>query len=53
MQPKIWRTALVFAVLSPLTVGVALGQDKAPTSAPPPVQATAPSKPVMERIFLI
>ena len=49
MQPKIWRAVLTLALLSPLTVGVALGQDKAPTSAPPPVQATAPSTRVMEQ----
>jgi hypothetical protein len=34
MQVKFWRTALMFALLSPLTVGVAIGQDKAPTPAP-------------------
>ena len=51
MQAKIWRTTLTFALFSPLIVGVALGQDKAPaaTSAPPPVQATAPSTRVMEQ----
>jgi hypothetical protein len=48
MQAKIWRAALTFALLSPLTVGVVLGQDKAPTSAPPPAQTAAPAR-VMEQ----
>ena len=48
MQAKIWRAAITLALLSPLTVGVALGQDKALTSAPPPAQAAAPAR-VMEQ----
>jgi len=47
MQGNPWRTTLLFALLSPLTIGPALGQEKAP--APPPVQVTAPSTPVMEQ----
>ena len=43
MQAKIWRTALLFALLSPLTVGPALGQEKAPEPAPP-APAAAPAK---------
>lgn len=42
---KIWRVAVLFAVLSPLTVGRAVGQDKAPASASPPAQtATSPAR---------
>lgn len=51
MQAKIWRTALTLALLSPLTVGVVLGQEQAPAtaSASPPVQAAAPPTRVMEQ----
>ena len=49
MQAHIRRAALTLALLSPLTVGVALGQDQAPPSAPPPVQTTASSTRVMEQ----
>ena len=49
MQAKIWRTALLFALLSPLTVGPAIGQEKAPASAPSPAQATASPGRVMEQ----
>ena len=49
MQVKFWRTALTLALLSS-TVGLAVGQDRAPASTPPgaaPAPATAPG-PVME-----
>ena len=48
MQAKIWRTAVLFALLSPLTVSAAPNQDQAPVSAPPPAQAAAPPARVME-----
>jgi hypothetical protein len=48
MQAKIWRTAVLFALLSPLAIGQAVGQDQAPASAPPPAQATTPPTQVME-----
>ena len=41
MQVKLRRTALTFALLSPLTIGVAVGQDKAPAPAPPSSSAQA------------
>ena len=49
MQAKIWRTAVLFALLSPLTVGAAPGQDQAPASASPPAQATPPPARVLEQ----
>ena len=49
MKEKLWRTALTFALLSPLTFGTAFGQDKAPAPTPPPAQATAPPVRVMEQ----
>jgi hypothetical protein len=51
MQAKIWRATLLFALLSPLTVGPAFSQEKAPEPAPvpPPAQATAPPARVMEQ----
>jgi len=50
MQAKIWRAALMLAFLSPLPVGMALGQEKAtaPPQAAVPPQAAAPAK-VMEQ----
>jgi hypothetical protein len=50
MKGKFRRIALTFALLSPLTVGLAVGQDKvpAPTTPAPPASSTAPAR-VMEQ----
>jgi hypothetical protein len=44
MQAKIWRTAVLFALLSPLTVGTAFSQEKAPAPATTPAPAVAPTR---------
>lgn len=49
MLAKIWRAALLFAMLSPLTVGLAVGQDKAPVPALLPAQTATPPTGVMEQ----
>jgi len=41
MKEKLWRTALTFALLSPLTFGTAFGQEKAPAPAKEAAPATA------------
>lgn len=48
MQVKLWRNALTLALLSPLALGTAFGQEKAP--APEKEAAATPAAPaqVME-----
>ena len=48
MQAKLWRNVLTFALLSPLTLGTAFGQEKAPAPAKEAASAAA-SAGVMEQ----